>query len=104
MFDMWGSDLTPEETTELLQKAAQEIRRRKLETSAVFLLESHMPVLGVGGQAAMAFSPFLVPFLGFDNVNNYTRLLTKRENVDRLLEMLEEGVVAESTSTRELES
>lgn len=94
--DMWSSELTEEETEELLKGAAKEIQRRKMETPAILLLEMHKPLGNVGAQTAVAFSPFLVPFLGFDNVNNYTRLLAKRENVERLLDMLESSRAATS--------
>lgn len=86
--NMWSSELTEAETEDLLKRAADEIRKRGMETPAILLLEMHKPVMNVGAQSAVALSPFLVPFLGFDNVNNYTRLLSKQENVERLLDML----------------
>ena len=89
MSELWATELTAEETEALIQKAVEQIRKRKLELPATLLLEMHKPVLGIGSQAAVVFSPFLVPFLGFDGVNDYTRLFSKRENVERLLELLE---------------
>lgn len=91
MFDLWKDDLTPEETDRLLEKASSEIKRRKMETPAILLFEMHRPLGFVAASAAVTFSPFLVPFLGFDAVNDYSRLFAKRENVDRLLSMLDSG-------------
>ena len=34
-------------------------------------------------------APFLVPLFGFDFVNDYSNLLQKRDNVERLICMLE---------------
>ncbi len=85
MFDLWKEPLTEEERNQLLDRAAQEIQKRKMETPAILFLEMHKPLSYVASHAALAFAPFLVPFLGFDNLNNYSRLLSERENVERLI-------------------
>ncbi len=97
MFDLWQSDLTEQESEELIQKAVREIRRRKLEVPATLMLEMHKPLANVGGQAAIVFAPFLVPFLGFDFVNNYSRLMTRREWVETLIQRIAEKPIAEPT-------
>lgn len=89
--DLWSSDLTPEEEETLLQKAASEILRRKMQTPAILALEAHKPLANVIAQSMIIFSGFLIPFLGFQNVNDYSRLLHKRENVERLICLLEQG-------------
>lgn len=89
MSDMWTEELTEEQETKLIQKAAHEIRKRKMQMPAVLLLEMHKPLNFLASQAAIVFSPFLVPFVGFDNVNDYSRLLAKRDNIERLLQELE---------------
>jgi hypothetical protein len=89
MFDLWKEDLTEEEREQLLDKAAHEILKRKMEMPAVMFLEMHKPLANVGAHAMLAFSPFLVPFVGFDNLNNYSRLLAERGNVERLMQKLE---------------
>jgi hypothetical protein len=89
MFDFWKEELSEQEEEELLDKAASEIRKRKLEAPAILMLELHKPVAYVGSHAAIAFSPFLVPFLGYDNINNYSRLFSKKENIERLLQRLD---------------
>lgn len=89
MFEFWDSELTEEETEALLNKAAMEINNRKLRTPAILALEMHKPLAAVGGSAAIVFAPFIVPILGFDFVNNYSRLLSKRENIERLVGMIE---------------
>jgi hypothetical protein len=89
MFDLWKDELTEEETEALLNKAASEISRRKLGVPAILLFEMHKPLSFVGANAAVAFSPFIVPFLGFDAVNDYSRLFANRENVEKLLAKLE---------------
>lgn len=90
MFDLWKEELTPEETDALIEKAANEIKKRKMQVPAILAIEMHRPLSYVAANAAVTMAPFLVPFLGFDSVNDYSRLLTKGENVDRLIAKLEE--------------
>ena len=90
MFDFWAEEPSTEETETLLQKAAEEIRRRKLEAPAILFFEMHKPISNVMAHLTVASAPMLVPFLGFDFVNQYSNLLRKRDNVERLICMLEE--------------
>jgi hypothetical protein len=90
MFDLWQQELTDEETDKLIDKAADMIRKRKLELPAMLFFESHKPLAFVGANTAVTFAPFLVPFLGFDNVNDYSRLFSKRENIEELLNRLDQ--------------
>ncbi|MFI5385847.1 MAG: hypothetical protein ACHQ50_06970 [Fimbriimonadales bacterium] len=91
MFDLWKEPLTEEKRDALLDRAAHEIRKRKLEIPAILFLEMHKPLAYVGSHAALAFSPFLVPFVGFDNLDNYSLLLSERANVERLIQRLEKS-------------
>lgn len=91
MFDFWKDELTEEQTQELLDKCSNEIRRRQLEAPAIVFLEMHKPLSNVFAHAGMASAPFLVPLFGFDFVNDYSNLLQKRDNVERLICMLEEA-------------
>ncbi len=100
MFDLWKEPLTEEERDALLDKASGEILKRKLEMPAILFLEMHKPLAYIGSHAALAFSPFLVPIVGFDNVNNYTRLLSDRKNVELLMQRLE-AHVAEAKHAKE---
>lgn len=90
MADFWQNELSEEESEALISKAASEIKKRKLQVPAILLFEMHKPLSYVSSQAAIVFSPFLVPFLGFDNVNNYSKLLADRNSIEKLLSKLEE--------------
>lgn len=91
MFDFWANELGEEETQALLDKCAGEIRRRQLEAPAIVFLEMHKPISNVFAHAGLTMAPFLVPLFGFDFVNDYSNLLQKRDNVERLILMLEEA-------------
>jgi hypothetical protein len=90
MFDFWEQELTDEEAEELIAKAAEQITRRGLAVPAILALEMHKPLAYLGSQAAVAFAPFIAPIAGYDRYHDYTRLLSKRQNVERLIRLLEQ--------------
>lgn len=98
MFDLWKDEPSDHEVDSVIDNAAEMIRKRKLEAPAIMALEMHKPLAFLGGHAAVAFSPFLVPFFGFDKVNDYSRVFAKRENVEKLLRKLEEKPDADGPS------
>lgn len=85
----WDEELTEEETESILAKAEREIRRRRLETPAIMALELHKPLANVGANALVVFAPFSVPFVGYDNIRDLSRLIRKRENIEKLIQRLE---------------
>lgn len=88
MNELWAEELGEEEIDRLVERLASEIARRGMEAPAVFFLEMQKPIANVSGHAAIAFSPFLIPFFGFDAVNDYSRLLRDRRCVDRLIDRI----------------
>jgi len=83
-------DLTPEERQELVEKAANEICRRGMQTPAIMMLEMHKPLAGILGHASVVAAPFAVPFVGFDTYHNYSRLFSTRDGIEQLLQKIEE--------------
>jgi hypothetical protein len=81
--------LTEQETEALLAKLEAAVRKRRMETPAVLFLEMNKPLARIAGNAAIVFLPFLAPFVGTENVHNYSRLLMDRENVEKLICRLE---------------
>jgi len=95
MFDYQTETLNDEENEALIDKIAQEIVKRKMEVPAVLMLEMHKPLSYVASQASIVFAPFIVPFAGYDNAQNLTRLLSRRDNIENLIQRIE-GLVADS--------
>jgi hypothetical protein len=60
----------------------------------------HKPLAFVGANAAVALSPFLTPFFGYENVGKFSAIFQKRENIEKLLDRLAEPPV-ESTALKE---
>jgi hypothetical protein len=62
-----------------------------MDLPATLFLEMHKPLSYVSSQLAIVFSPFLVPFIGFDSINNYSRLMSRRDSIEKLLQRLEKS-------------
>ena len=88
MFEYWEQELPEAEVERLIEKAAEGIRRRKMETPAIFAIEMHKPLANVGANAALVLSPFLIPFFGIENVGAYSAIFRERRNLERLLDKL----------------
>ena len=82
MNEFWETELTEEETQALLDRA-------ELNVPAILMLEMHKPLSYLGANAAIVAAPFLAPMFGFNFLNDYSRLLLKRENVEALIKRLE---------------
>jgi hypothetical protein len=89
MSDFWREDLTEEEEEKLIDDAAKLIEKRRMVMPAILVLEMHKPLSNVAANTGVTLAPFLVPLFGFDLMNNYTRLLRRQQNVERLIERLE---------------
>lgn len=89
--DRWQEDeLSDEERDAILERIAQGIVRRGMSAPAVLFLEMNKPLSFVASQSLIVLTPFLAPFVGIENVHRYSRLLEKRENVERLIERIEQ--------------
>lgn len=93
---LWNENLTEQETDELLAKLEARIRKHKMMAPAVLFLEMNKPLSRLAGNAMIVFTPFLAPFVGVDNVHNYSRLLMDRENVEKLICRLESEPATET--------
>jgi acyl-CoA reductase-like NAD-dependent aldehyde dehydrogenase len=88
-FDFWEEELSPDQEEVLLERAAVAVEKRKMVAAAILVLEMHKPLAYVAANATVTFAPFIVPFLGYDAVHDYSRLLKKPGNVERLIQKLE---------------
>lgn len=89
MRGFWEEELSEEQEQSLVDRLAKEIKTRKLEAPAILLLEMHKPLAGLIGHGMVATAPFFAPFVGFDNVNDYSRLLGNRRSMEHLIQALE---------------
>lgn len=86
-----------EEVTALIEKVAEWVVRRRLETPATLYLEAHKPFSHLGSQMLLVGTPFMAPIFGMNQVDQWYHLMEKSENVDRLIQRIEE-LMAEMTN------
>jgi hypothetical protein len=89
-------EITDARRDELVERWAQEIVRRRLATPAIFLLEAHKPLGGLGANAVVAFQPLLGSFLRW-NLEELAAFMYHSANIEKLIrriETLEEGRAA----------
>lgn len=67
------------------------IKKRKLETPAVFFLETMKPLSFLGSQMLLIASPFLSAIFPVKNINSYSEYLSDRKNVEKLIRDIEKG-------------
>lgn len=95
---MYGIDLdTPlaeEQLDSLIDSIAAKIADRRLETPAVLLLEMHKPLGFVASQAVLVGMPFFAPFLGAQQIADFSKVLRDRENIERLITRIEDVAAA----------
>ena len=83
-------DISAEDIQLITYKIASEIVRRGLTVPAILFLEMHKPLSYIASQGAVVLSPFLMPFMGYDNMRILSRYIEKRENVGNLICRIEE--------------
>ena len=89
----WDAPVSDDERDKLLSKMAAQVVRRGLTMPAIWMLEVHRPVMPLAGQAGIVFSPFLGTLFagGAFDLQKYIKLMQKRENVDRLIALIDQA-------------
>lgn len=97
-------DVTPEEEEELIKKAAELVHKYGMEVAAIMLLESVKPLVYIGGQMGRFFLFPFIPFFGekvTEGSEKFFTVFEKRENVEKLLKLVEEKAKEKETQVRE---
>ena len=74
---------------ELVESWARKLVQRGLGTAAVFMLEAHKPLAGLGAHAVIAFRPLLDSAFGL-NFGELAAFMRSTDNVERLVQRVEE--------------
>jgi hypothetical protein len=82
-------DVDEEEGEKMLRKVADEIVSRRLTAPAIFFLESCHPLSFIGSQAMIALEPFVHAILDLPNYRKFALMMERRENVQKLMTMIE---------------
>ncbi|MCX6362487.1 MAG: hypothetical protein NT029_22060 [Armatimonadetes bacterium] len=86
----WEEPISDDERDRVLDKIANQVVGRGLETPAILFLEMHKPLTFMASQGLVVTSPLLAPLIGFERVHTVSRLLEDRNNVERLIRRIED--------------
>lgn len=89
--------LTAEEQ-QLLRKIAQRVVQMRLQTPAVFFLESMKPLNFVGSQAMSFLQPIVASIFPVDTYDRLRTTLEKRESIEALIQQIEAAAASEKTA------
>lgn len=78
-----------EQERRLLERIAAAIVRRRLETPALFILESAKPLNYLGSQAMAFFEPVVRGLFAATDYGRVRRILERRQSVEFLLQEIE---------------
>ena len=96
-------DVTPEEEEELIKKAAEIVHKYGMDVAAILFLETVKPLVYIGGQMGRFFLYPFIPFFGERVTIGSEKFFTvfeKRENVEKLLKLVEEKAKEKETQVR----
>jgi hypothetical protein len=78
-----------ERRARLVERAAEAVVRRRLETPVVFFLEANRPFTFLASQGLLAAMPLAGLFLRPEEVEEYAEAINSEEGVDLLVERIE---------------
>lgn len=82
--------LTDERRDEVIDSIAAKVAGRRLETPAVLFLDMHKPLSFIASQALLVGMPFLGLLFGAQSIADISKVLSERENVERIIKRIEE--------------
>jgi hypothetical protein len=86
----WDQELPDSQRDALIENLAQRVDRYRLYLPAILFLEMHKPIAFLASQSLVLGSGLLAPIFGPQNVQQLSKLLESRENVERLIRRIEE--------------
>ncbi len=75
---------------ELLEAVAKRVVGMRLAVPAVFFLESTKPLSFLGSQLLIFLQPFVQAFLTVKSYERFSHLMEERENVEKLIQLMEQ--------------
>jgi len=82
------NELTPEQQ-EVLEKIAKKVVEWKMAVPAIMTLETAKPLSFIGSQVLVFFEPIVQSVFSLKHYDTFRELMEDRENVERLLQLIE---------------
>ncbi len=85
----WDDEISPERRDELIENLARKVVKHGMATPAILFLEMHKPFAFLASQTMILGSGFLAPLVGVQNIQEYSKLIESRDNVELLIRRIE---------------
>lgn len=82
-------DIDQNETERILNRAADEIIKRRLTVPAIFILESCRPLNFIGSQALIALEPFVQAIFSITDYRKFALIIESDENIRKFIDIIE---------------
>ncbi len=82
-------DIDQDETARILNRAADEIIKRRLTVPAIFILESCRPLNFIGSQALIALEPFIQAIFSIPDYRKFALIIESDENIRKFIDIIE---------------
>jgi hypothetical protein len=86
---MLTAELSADERDRILEQAAGQVVRRRLEVPAVMFLEMNRPLSFLASQGLIVLTPLFGTIFGPERMMKLAQLMEDRSNIDRLLQRIE---------------
>lgn len=94
----WDEELTVERRDQLIDYLANKIIKHGMASPSILFLEMHKPFAFLASQTVILGSGFLAPFVGFQKIQEYSKLMESSDNVERLVCRIEDLSAASPSS------
>ncbi|MBP9837637.1 MAG: hypothetical protein KBC84_02885 [Proteobacteria bacterium] len=73
------------------EQIATKIIDKRLQFPILIFLQMHLPMSSLAENLGLLIQPMLVPFFGFEKINSLINFLSDKNNVKKLIALLEEN-------------
>ena len=85
----FAAPVSKHDHTELINKIADTVVRRRMAMPVVLLIESCKPINRIASQFILVVSPLLSLFVSYDQINDLSDMLQDKKCVEKLLSEIE---------------
>jgi len=85
----FATPVSKHDHTELINKIADSVVRRRMATPTILLIESFKPVNRIASQFMLVISPLLALLISYDQIDAFSDMLLDRDCMEKLISEIE---------------
>jgi len=95
-------DISDEEQSQILEKVARDIAKRRLTAPAIFFLEMGKPFNFLGSQILIGLEPFIRSLFNIRDYRKFALIIERDSNVEQLIRFIEDFDVAKKEESEKI--